>query len=146
MSNASTDNSAHRADASAWPAQVLSALVALVLLLCILWAGSASNVVDGLRYLAGDRWGIVTLLDVYAGALVVALWMWVCQRSLWTWLLWVVALLCLGHFVSMIYLLVQASRNRTLRGVFTPACTPPRNTWGLHVPPEDGRADKGRST
>jgi hypothetical protein len=96
----------------------LSAGFALVLLAGILWASSASSVLAGIRYLAGDRWAIVTLLDVYAGVLVVAAWMWACEPRVRTWLLWVVALLCLGHFVSLVYLFVRAVRARTLAQVF----------------------------
>jgi hypothetical protein len=117
---------AKRADYSARLVAAISAIVALAMLLCIVWAASVSSVLDGLRYLASDRWGIVTLLDVYAGALVVAIWMWVCERRLRTWCLWVVALLCLGHLVSLTYLLVRISRSWTLLQVFTPARIPPR--------------------
>jgi len=84
----------------------------------IIWASSATSVLTGLRYLAADRWGIVTLLDVYAGVLVVAAWMWACERRAATWVLWVVAMLCLGHLVSLVYLLLRAARARSLAQVF----------------------------
>ncbi len=99
----------------------LSVVGGLALLLGIVWAASDSNVFMGLRYLADNRWGLVTLIDVYAGALVVAVWMWCCRRSVVTWLAWVLALVCLGHLASLLYLLVRASRSRTLVEVFAPA-------------------------
>ncbi len=92
--------------------QGLCAAFGVVLLAAIIWAAADSTVVDGLRYLAGDRWGIVTLLDVYAGALVVAMLMWLCERRLITWIIWVLALLCLGHLVSVLYVLLLTWRRR----------------------------------
>lgn len=100
--------------------QSLGIVFALALLGSIVWASSATNVLDGLRYLAADRWGLVTLLDVYAGAVVVAAWMWVCERRVATWLVWVVALLCLGHLVSLLYLLIRTAGSRTLLEAFAP--------------------------
>jgi hypothetical protein len=89
---------------------VFAGVIALALLGGIVWASAASDVVAGLRYLAADRWGVVTLIDVYAGAFVVAVWMWVHERRLVRWVPWVVALMCLGHLVSLVYLLVWLRR------------------------------------
>ena len=77
-------------------------------------------------YLPADELKIVasatgrSLVDVYAGALVVAIWMWACEHRLGNWCLWVVALLCLGHFVSLVYLLCRLLRRRTLPELFAP--------------------------
>ncbi len=111
--------------------RILGGFLAAALLAGIMWASVASNVVDGLRHLAGDRWGLVTLLDVYAGAFVVAVWMRVCERSWGTWLAWVLALLCLGHLVSLAYLLKRSVKAGTLVEVFTPGEHPPgvRRDW-----------------
>jgi len=133
---------ASRTDHSVRLVAALSAMVALALLLCILWAASASNVLNALRFLAGDRWGIVTLLDVYAGALVVAIWMWVRERRFATWALWVLALLCLGHFVSLVYLLVRTLHSRALPEVFAPRCMPARGGPHSNSPPNCGDDDK----
>jgi len=92
----------------------------VALLGSIVWAAWASNVFAGLTYLVGDRWGVVTLIDVYAGAMVVAIWMWGCERSRWVWLLWVLGLICLGHLVSVVYVLTRAVRCRTLFELLTP--------------------------
>lgn len=117
----------------------LCAAFALLLLAGIIWAASESNVIEGLRLLASERWGVVTLLDVYAGALVVALWMWVCERRVATWVLWVLALLCLGHLVSLTYLIVRTLRCRNLTEVISlevvcwgtcPECLAKRSTAG----------------
>jgi hypothetical protein len=135
-----------RTDYSARLVTAISAIVALALLLCIVWAASASGVLAGLRYLAGDRWGIVTLLDVYAGALVVAIWMWVCERRFGTWCLWLLALLCLGHLVSLVYLLLRISRSQTLLQVFTPARMPPRGALQPDIQPDRGNEGERRAS
>ena len=85
----------------------LSSLVSLCLVSGVIWAGNESSVFEGIAYLVAHRWGVVTLLDVYAGALVVAIWMWRSERRIQNWLLWVLALLCLGHLVSLVWLIVR---------------------------------------
>jgi hypothetical protein len=90
------------------------------MLLSIIWASAASGILDGLRYLLADRWAIVTLLDVYAGAVVVGIWMWSCERRLTTWIPWFVGVLCLGHLVSLVYLIVRTVGGRNLSEVIAP--------------------------
>ena len=58
------------------------------------------------------------LFRSYAGVVVVAAWMWACERRVASWLAWVVAMLCLGHLVSLVYLFVRAARARSLAQVF----------------------------
>jgi hypothetical protein len=106
----------------------MSGVAAVALLAAIVWASSASSVLAGIRYIADDRWGVVTLIDVYAGALLVATWMWICERRLVTWVPWVIALLCLGHLVSLVYLFARTIRAFTLHQVFAPTRdAPPRS-------------------
>lgn len=93
---------------------VMSAIMVLTLITGIIWASLDSNPVDGLRFLAGNRWGIVTLLDVCAGVLAMAIWIWHCDQRMKTWLVWVVAMLILGHLVSLAYLVIRAARERDL--------------------------------
>ena len=101
--------------------RILGGAFGAALLAGIVWASVDSNVVDGLRAISADRWGLVTLVDVYAGAFVVAVWMRVCEDRWMTWLCWVIALLCLGHLVSLAYLLMRSVRADTLVGVFAPS-------------------------
>ncbi|MCO6435730.1 MAG: DUF1475 family protein [Phycisphaerae bacterium] len=101
------------------------AILALTLAGGIVWASMASTLSAGLSHLAADRWGVVTLVDVYAGAFVVAAWMWNVERRLSTWLPWCVALLCLGHLVSVAYLVVRALRAATLQDIFSGRCGQP---------------------
>lgn len=83
----------------------LAALLAALLLGAIIWASSATDVVAGLRYLIADRWGVVTLIDVYAGAFVVAVLMKTREPRTRVWLVWVAALIILGHLVSLAFLI-----------------------------------------
>lgn len=99
-----------------WMAAIMSA----VMLTSIVWATTQSDVMTGLAYLVNDRWGVVTLLDVYSGALVVAVWIWRCEKHVGVWLAWVLAVLCLGHLISVIYLLIRSLRARKLEQVFAP--------------------------
>lgn len=89
---------------------IICALTLLALTAGIVWASIDSNLVNGLRYLVDDRWGIVTLLDVYAGVIAVATWIWMCERRMAAWLPWVAAMLCLGHVVSLVYILIRSAK------------------------------------
>jgi hypothetical protein len=101
--------------------RLATGLVLLALLAGITWAAQQSGIRAGMEHLLSDRWGIVTLLDLYAGGFVIACWIRICVRSWWTWLLWVLGLVCLGHLVSLTFLLWRAVRARTWIEVFAPA-------------------------
>lgn len=117
--NAAEASSPHAAQSVV--ASTLALLLLLALIGLIAWASLELNVVDGSRWLLSTRWGVVTVLDVYAGAFVVAVWMRATTRSTAAWLAWVVALLCLGHAVSLAYLLTRLARGRSLARAFSGA-------------------------
>lgn len=98
----------------------VAALSAATLLLAIIWSAAASPLSAGMSHLLADRWGITTLIDIYVGAVFVATWMLLWERNRAIWALWVVGLVCLGHLVTMIYLLRRAFQARDLADVFVP--------------------------
>lgn len=98
----------------------LASASAAVLLAAIVWAASESSLSEGLRAIASDRWGIVTLIDVYAGVLVVATWIRAREPRTGVWLAWVAGLICLGHLVSLVYLAICAWRARRVEELFPP--------------------------
>jgi hypothetical protein len=93
---------------------VAAGLLLAVLAGLIVWASVESDVVAGFGWLLSERWGVATLVDVYGGAFVVAVWMRVTTRSTAAWLGWVSALFALGHVVSLSYLLWRLWKARTL--------------------------------
>jgi hypothetical protein len=97
---------------------VICTAAALTLLGAIIWAATRQPLRAGGAVLINEPWGIVTLIDVYAGALVVALWIWSHKRSVTAWLLWVVALICLGHLASLAYVLWRMRGRASLAQVW----------------------------
>lgn len=100
-------------------ALLTASLMLLVLLAGIIWAAAESSLSAGMRHLLADRWGIVTLVDIYAGVFAVACWIRVCERNTIVWLLWVLGMLGLGHLVSVAYLLYRCAKADSLADVFS---------------------------
>ncbi len=103
-----------------WAARVVLLLASAGMIGGIVWAAAESGLDVGLRHLFANRWGIMTLLDVYAGGLCVALWLRVVERHTWRWCAWVLGLLLLGNLVALLYLTGRAFRARTLPEIFMP--------------------------
>lgn len=90
----------------------------LVLLSGIVYASSRASLMDGMADLLNDPWGIVTLIDIYVGGVVIAVWISLREQNKIAAALWIVAFLGLGHFISATYFLYRAMRARTLPDVF----------------------------
>lgn len=101
-------------------AVVFGLLAFLTLLVGIVWAAMESGIDHGMQYLLAERWGVVTLIDIYVGAVIVALWMWVWERNRLVWLGWVLGLVFLGHLVTALYFLRRVALARNLAEVFAP--------------------------
>ncbi|MGB0715265.1 MAG: hypothetical protein ACPGXK_05265 [Phycisphaerae bacterium] len=82
-------------------ALLLSGAVCLIVL--IYWASLRSGIGAGMRYLLADRWGVVTLIDLLAGLLLVALWIAALEPSWWRRVFWWLGLLCLGNLTSLLF-------------------------------------------
>lgn len=84
------------------------------------WAGKQANLIVALSAMASDPWGAVTLLDLYAGLIVVSIWIFHVERRSWVAALWTVGLFGLGNFATLLYLFfrsftVQGPREMFLR-------------------------------
>lgn len=75
------------------------------------------NLGEGLRVVASTWWGVVTLADLGAGLVFIALWIALLERRVWPTAAWIVGLFLLGNFTTLAYLLVRCFRYRTLREV-----------------------------
>lgn len=66
---------------------------------------------DGGRLLE-NPWGIVSLVDLYTGFALFAVWIYFRESSLVAKVLWIVALMVLGFFTASLYVLLQAVSSR----------------------------------
>lgn len=98
-----------------------AALVLLVLLVVAIFAaGLDKSLGAGFAAITAEGWGVVTLLDLYAGLLVIAAWIFALERSPRTALVWALALMLLGNVVTLVYLLRRARHARRFRDLFLP--------------------------
>lgn len=74
-------------------------------------SGMASGgFVDGLRVVAGDPWGVVTLVDLGVGLVIFAVWIGWRERSIGRAVPWWIALALTGNLAAGVYLVVAARR------------------------------------
>ncbi|KAB2931693.1 MAG: DUF1475 domain-containing protein [Candidatus Contendobacter sp.] len=92
-----------------------------LLVAAILIAGGHSHVLAGLRHVAADPWGVVTLLDLGVGLLFVAVWLALVEPSPWRAAVWIIALFLLGNVVTLTYLLWRTCQVRHWSELFLPS-------------------------
>ena len=68
----------------------------------------------GLRATVDTWWGITTMVDLYAGLAVVAVWIGYRERSLVRVAPWIVCLMLLGNLTTLAYLAVAAARSESV--------------------------------
>ena len=72
----------------------------------------------GLRDIVGTRWGITTLVDLYAGLAFVGAWIACVERSWKLATVWAVALGLTGNLATLVYVAARGLRARSVREVF----------------------------
>lgn len=94
-------------------------LFCLTLLGLIVWASVEKSVADILRMLFAERWGIVTLLDLYGGFLVTSIWIAVLERRTRRVIPWIIGILLLGNLVTALYVLWRLRSATSITHAFT---------------------------
>ena len=105
-------------------------LTRLIAIFALLWASvlvvsiglsmQEMGLGQGLRRIVDTRWGITTLVDLYAGLAFVAVWIGVCERSIKRGIIWGIALALTGNLAMLVYVAWRAWRAETFVGIFTP--------------------------
>jgi hypothetical protein len=111
----------------------MSAAVRIVILFCVVglvgfvvaigWAAGQESIRDGFRKMLDEPWGLVTLIDLYAGFFVIGAWIWVVEKRRVTAAVWLVLLFFLGNGATLLYLTIRARRARRFAELFFP-CDP----------------------
>ena len=90
-------------------ARALAGVVGVVMAAALTYGFTAGDFfADGGR-LIDNPWGVVTLVEVYVGYAILAVWMVYREPSALSGVLWVIALMLIGHLVSAVYLLRAAA-------------------------------------
>ena len=66
---------------------------------------------DGGALLA-NPWGIVSLIDLYAGFALFSVWIAFREKSVWSAVVWIVLMMVLGFFTGSLYVLVMLYRSK----------------------------------
>ncbi|MBK7405984.1 MAG: DUF1475 family protein [Phycisphaerales bacterium] len=85
-------------------------------------AGSAAEMplAAGLRCTVDTRWGVTTMVDLYAGLAVVGVWISWRERRLWRAVVWLLALGLLGNLATLAYVFMASLRMRSIGGLLRP--------------------------
>ena len=75
--------------------------------------------VDGGELFA-NPWGIVSLVDLYVGFSLFAIWMYVKESNKWIALVWIVLLMVLGFFTGALYLLIKSLKATSMQELLLP--------------------------
>lgn len=66
---------------------------------------------DGAELLA-NPWGIVSLIDLYAGFVLFSMWIAFREKSVWAAIIWIMLMMVLGFFTGSLYVLVMLYRSK----------------------------------
>ena len=83
-------------------------------------ASTHGHVIDGLRRLIADPWGIVTLLDLGVGLIFVAAWITIMEPRPLHAAVWVTALFLLGNVVTLVFLIWRTRYVTHFAQLFSP--------------------------
>jgi uncharacterized protein YneF (UPF0154 family) len=75
--------------------------------------------VDGGELFA-NPWGIVSLVDLYVGFSLFAIWMYVKESNKWMAVVWIVLLMVLGFFTGALYLLIKSLQATSMQELLLP--------------------------
>jgi F0F1-type ATP synthase assembly protein I len=103
------------------PIFLLRALVVLLILTLvgmIVWSSLDRSLMSSLRDIAADPWGATTLVDLYAGLVVIGVWIGLVERRVLRTLPWLVGLACLGNLTTLVYVAQRAFRHATVAEAF----------------------------
>ena len=87
-------------------------LILIVLVVCLIHAFVYGNIDNSGPTLFGSPWGIMTLVDLYAGFVLFSIFIVSQEAQRKTAALWIGALLILGNLVACLYLIIKLKQKR----------------------------------
>jgi hypothetical protein len=86
----------------------------------IVRASLEKSVIVIFEQLLAERWGVVTLIDLYAGFAFVILWIGVCERKWTRTLAWTIAIMGLGNLATLAYIALRCRKAAHLEQIVVP--------------------------
>lgn len=90
-------------------------LFAMALVVAIVRAALQEDVITATRVIAGDPWGLATLIDLFCGLFFAALWIGAVEADRRVAVVAIALLFVLGNLATAVYLLLRARRAAGLR-------------------------------
>ncbi|MFN9993613.1 MAG: hypothetical protein ACK54H_09715 [Phycisphaerales bacterium] len=94
---------------------------AICMIVLIIDAAAEKSIATIFESLWREKWGVVTLVDLYAGFAIVGIWMGCCERSAKRWIPWIIALLLLGNVATLAYIAWRSRKAQTWRDIIMPS-------------------------
>ena len=90
--------------------KVISYFISLAMISVILWAQNQTSLFDSI--IPTLPWGIVSLVDLYSGFILIAIWM-IYREKNYTSVVWVLFLMILGNLTTAVYVIycINNSKN-----------------------------------
>ena len=90
--------------------KVISYFISLAMISVILWAQNQTSLFDSI--IPTLPWGIVSLVDLYSGFVLIAIWM-IYREKYYTSVVWVFFLMILGNLTTAVYVIycINNSKN-----------------------------------
>lgn len=98
-----------------WLVRVVGIALIAALVTMIVASSFQESLADGLRAIWSRRWGVTTLLDLYAGLLFVALWIGMLERRWTRTLAWTAGLMLLGNLATCLYVVWRSWQCHSVR-------------------------------
>lgn len=98
-------------------AVILTIILGIFTYACF-WAGTEKSLFDGFAVVLDERWGVVTLIDLYAGFLLLAGWIAVVERNPLIAGAWIAGLFLLGNLIGLAYVAKRAFFARSFREIY----------------------------
>ena len=94
---------------------VIGGIAALTMIVAIAYGMASGGFVEGLRTVAGDPWGRVTLADLASGLLVAGAWIGWREASIARAAPWWIALILTGNLALGVYLIRAARSSHSMQ-------------------------------
>lgn len=93
---------------------IVGAFAAGVMVIAIIYGMASGDFVDSLQDIAGQPWGVVTLVDLGAGLVLIGAWIAWRERSIGRAVPWWIAMALTGNLATGIYVITAARQSTTV--------------------------------
>ena len=87
-------------------AKIISLLGVIAMTIALINGFVNGSFFDDGSVILNNPWGIVSLVDLYVGFILFALWMYYREKSIVTSMIWIILIMVLGFFIGALYVFI----------------------------------------